>query len=211
MAEDGKTSQRNGSNSLFDPYFMHWQVSSSLFSFKHNIFHLEVRYLPAVQPAYNYHKDETAIDDETEEDEGGGDDEGEEEEEHENDEEEDGLVRDEEEGDGDTTGSKDASTTSGGGLSQQRRKSAAPHPPLRPSSKRKPRILFSQTQVYELEKRFNQQRYLSAPDREQLALQLKMSSQQVSLWAKWHFLMWEWRRQLGLGKKVGIFKDVKKF
>ncbi|VUZ51663.1 unnamed protein product, partial [Hymenolepis diminuta] len=44
------------------------------------------------------------------------------------------------------------------------------------------RILFSQTQVYELEKRFNQQRYLSAPDREQLALQLKMSSQQVKIW-----------------------------
>ncbi|VDO00604.1 unnamed protein product [Rodentolepis nana] len=53
---------------------------------------------------------------------------------------------------------------------------------LRSTSKRKPRILFSQTQVYELEKRFNQQRYLSAPDREQLALQLKMSSQQVKIW-----------------------------
>nr|VZI44968.1 unnamed protein product [Spirometra erinaceieuropaei] len=48
------------------------------------------------------------------------------------------------------------------------------------SSKRKPRILFSQVQVYELERRFNQQRYLSAPEREQLALLLKMSSQQVT-------------------------------
>ncbi|VDN12089.1 unnamed protein product [Dibothriocephalus latus] len=49
------------------------------------------------------------------------------------------------------------------------------------SSKRKPRILFSQVQVYELERRFNQQRYLSAPEREQLALLLKMSSQQVTV------------------------------
>lgn len=45
--------------------------------------------------------------------------------------------------------------------------------------KRKPRILFSQTQVFDLERRFRQQRYLSAPEREQLAVQLKMSSQQV--------------------------------
>ena len=45
--------------------------------------------------------------------------------------------------------------------------------------KRKPRILFSQTQVFDLERRFRQQRYLSAPEREQLAAQLKMSSQQV--------------------------------
>ncbi|VDL92488.1 unnamed protein product [Schistocephalus solidus] len=50
------------------------------------------------------------------------------------------------------------------------------------SCKRKPRILFSQVQVYELERRFNQQRYLSAPEREQLALLLKMSSQQVKIW-----------------------------
>ena len=62
-----------------------------------------------------------------------------------------------------------------------RRKSNTQATSSRSTSKRKPRILFSQIQVYELEKRFNQQRYLSAPDREQLALQLKMSSQQVSL------------------------------
>nr|CDS27357.2 Nk4 [Hymenolepis microstoma] len=52
---------------------------------------------------------------------------------------------------------------------QPPRKTTNNHQPsLRSTSKRKPRILFSQTQVYELEKRFNQQRYLSAPDREQL-------------------------------------------
>ena len=48
--------------------------------------------------------------------------------------------------------------------------------------KRKPRILFSQAQVYELERRFKQQRYLSASEREQLSLALKMSPQQVKIW-----------------------------
>lgn len=73
-----------------------------------------------------------------------------------------------------------------GSSTQQSRKTNTNHQQsLRSTSKRKPRILFSQTQVYELEKRFNQQRYLSAPDREQLALQLKMSSQQVSSQLSW--------------------------
>ncbi len=53
---------------------------------------------------------------------------------------------------------------------------------LKQKSKRKPRILFSQAQVYELERRFKQQRYLSAPERDQLATTLKMSPQQVKIW-----------------------------
>ncbi|KAL0276910.1 UNVERIFIED_CONTAM: hypothetical protein PYX00_004371 [Menopon gallinae] len=48
--------------------------------------------------------------------------------------------------------------------------------------KRKPRILFSQAQVYELERRFKEQRYLSAPEREHMAQQLKLSSTQVKIW-----------------------------
>ncbi len=48
--------------------------------------------------------------------------------------------------------------------------------------KRKPRVLFSQAQVYELERRFKQQRYLSAPEREQLANMLKLTSTQVKIW-----------------------------
>ncbi|XP_011501653.1 PREDICTED: homeobox protein Nkx-2.5 [Ceratosolen solmsi marchali] len=48
--------------------------------------------------------------------------------------------------------------------------------------KRKPRVLFSQTQVYELEQRFKQQRYLSAPEREMLAQSLKLTSTQVKIW-----------------------------
>ncbi|XP_078048912.1 homeobox protein Nkx-2.3 [Augochlora pura] len=49
-------------------------------------------------------------------------------------------------------------------------------------TKRKPRVLFSQAQVYELEQRFKQQRYLSAPERELLAQTLKLTSTQVKIW-----------------------------
>ncbi|XP_030058363.1 homeobox protein Nkx-2.6 [Microcaecilia unicolor] len=48
--------------------------------------------------------------------------------------------------------------------------------------RRKPRVLFSQTQVFELERRFKQQRYLSAPEREHLASLLKLTSTQVKIW-----------------------------
>ncbi|XP_012287551.1 homeobox protein Nkx-2.5 [Orussus abietinus] len=48
--------------------------------------------------------------------------------------------------------------------------------------KRKPRVLFSQAQVFELEQRFKQQRYLSAPEREMLAQTLKLTSTQVKIW-----------------------------
>lgn len=54
--------------------------------------------------------------------------------------------------------------------------------PINHVVKRKPRILFSQAQVYELERRFKQQRYLSASEREQLSAALKMSPQQVKIW-----------------------------
>ncbi|XP_048001759.1 homeobox protein Nkx-2.2a-like [Leguminivora glycinivorella] len=49
-------------------------------------------------------------------------------------------------------------------------------------AKRKPRILFSQTQVHELEKRFNAQRYLSAPEREEMAKYLHLTPTQVKIW-----------------------------
>ncbi len=51
-----------------------------------------------------------------------------------------------------------------------------------PRLRRKPRVLFSQTQVSELERRFRQQRYLSAPEREHLAHILKLTSTQVKIW-----------------------------
>ncbi|XP_068594804.1 NK2 transcription factor related 7 [Brachionichthys hirsutus] len=52
----------------------------------------------------------------------------------------------------------------------------------RPRPRRKPRVLFSQPQVSELERRFRQQRYLSAPEREHLAHVLKLTSTQVKIW-----------------------------
>ncbi|XP_029297841.1 homeobox protein Nkx-2.5 [Cottoperca gobio] len=48
--------------------------------------------------------------------------------------------------------------------------------------RRKPRVLFSQAQVYELERRFKQQRYLSAPERDHLAGVLKLTPTQVKIW-----------------------------
>ncbi|XP_029140035.1 homeobox protein Nkx-2.3 [Protobothrops mucrosquamatus] len=58
--------------------------------------------------------------------------------------------------------------------------SASERPKAR--SRRKPRVLFSQAQVFELERRFQQQRYLSAPERELLAGSLKLTSTQVKIW-----------------------------
>ena len=52
--------------------------------------------------------------------------------------------------------------------------------------RRKRRILFSQAQVNELEKRFNKSRYLSAPDREMLANGLNLSPTQVKIWFQNH-------------------------
>uniref|UniRef100_A0A3Q0RM07 Homeobox domain-containing protein n=1 Tax=Amphilophus citrinellus TaxID=61819 RepID=A0A3Q0RM07_AMPCI len=54
--------------------------------------------------------------------------------------------------------------------------------PQRPRVRRKPRVLFSQSQVSELERRFRQQRYLSAPEREHLAHTLQLTSNQVKIW-----------------------------
>ncbi|KAK8390273.1 hypothetical protein O3P69_010156 [Scylla paramamosain] len=47
------------------------------------------------------------------------------------------------------------------------------------SQRRKRRILFTQAQVYELERRFKQQKYLSAPEREHLASLINLTPQQI--------------------------------
>ncbi|XP_063847542.1 homeobox protein Nkx-2.2-like [Scylla paramamosain] len=52
--------------------------------------------------------------------------------------------------------------------------------------KRKRRILFSKTQTYELERRFRQQRYLSAPEREHLAALLDLTPTQIKIWFQNH-------------------------
>ncbi|XP_025190222.1 muscle-specific homeobox protein tinman-like [Melanaphis sacchari] len=52
----------------------------------------------------------------------------------------------------------------------------------RQRAKRKPRVLFSQDVISELEHRFNQQRYLSATERETMALRLRLTPTQVKIW-----------------------------
>ena len=51
---------------------------------------------------------------------------------------------------------------------------------------RKRRVLFTQAQVYELERRFKQQKYLSAPEREHLANMIGLSPTQVKIWFQNH-------------------------
>ncbi|XP_054854042.1 homeobox protein Nkx-2.6 [Eublepharis macularius] len=65
--------------------------------------------------------------------------------------------------------------------SQMRRDLDLPDCP-RPRQHRKPRVLFSQVQVFELERHFKQQKYLSAPERDHLASLLKLTSTQVKIW-----------------------------
>jgi len=52
--------------------------------------------------------------------------------------------------------------------------------------KRKRRILFSKAQTYELERKFRQQRYLSAPEREHLASLIRLTPTQVKIWFQNH-------------------------
>ncbi|XP_054483598.1 homeobox protein Nkx-2.5-like [Anoplopoma fimbria] len=70
--------------------------------------------------------------------------------------------------------SRDEASEAGRGASER--------PVQKPRSRRRPRVLFSQAQVFELERRFKQQRYLSAPEREHLASTLKLTSNQVKIW-----------------------------
>nr|XP_021403582.1 homeobox protein Nkx-2.5-like [Lonchura striata domestica] len=51
-----------------------------------------------------------------------------------------------------------------------------------PGPRRRPRVLFSQAQLLELERRFQRQKYLSGPEREQLAGLLQLSPTQVKIW-----------------------------
>uniref|UniRef100_A0A914VS28 Homeobox domain-containing protein n=1 Tax=Plectus sambesii TaxID=2011161 RepID=A0A914VS28_9BILA len=49
-------------------------------------------------------------------------------------------------------------------------------------TRRKPRVLFTQNQVYELEQRFKRQRYVSAQEREDLARTLNLTPTQIKIW-----------------------------
>ncbi|XP_003699576.1 uncharacterized protein LOC100882499 isoform X1 [Megachile rotundata] len=52
--------------------------------------------------------------------------------------------------------------------------------------KRKRRVLFSKAQTFELERRFRQQRYLSAQEREHLASIIRLTPTQVKIWFQNH-------------------------
>ncbi|XP_076341464.1 thyroid transcription factor 1-like [Tachypleus tridentatus] len=54
------------------------------------------------------------------------------------------------------------------------------------SQRRKRRVLFTKAQVYELERRFKQQNYLSAPEREHLANLIRLTPNQVKIWFQNH-------------------------
>ncbi|XP_071323925.1 NK2 homeobox 2b [Trachinotus anak] len=56
----------------------------------------------------------------------------------------------------------------------------------RSSRGRKRRVLFSKAQTFELERRFRQQRYLSAPEREHLAGLIHLTPNQVKIWFQNH-------------------------
>jgi hypothetical protein len=56
------------------------------------------------------------------------------------------------------------------------------HQPQQQQRKKRSRAAFSHAQVYELERRFNQQRYLSGPERADLAHALKLTETQVKIW-----------------------------
>lgn len=69
------------------------------------------------------------------------------------------------------------------GLSQQMIADIASHSanPMQFRKKRS-RAAFTHLQVYELERRFNHQRYLSGPERSDLARRLKLTETQVKIW-----------------------------
>lgn len=52
--------------------------------------------------------------------------------------------------------------------------------------RRKRRVLFTQAQIFELERRFKQQRYLSAPEREHFAHVIGLTPTQVKIWFQNH-------------------------
>ncbi|XP_006873869.1 PREDICTED: homeobox protein Nkx-3.2 [Chrysochloris asiatica] len=63
------------------------------------------------------------------------------------------------------------------GCTEEEEEPAAPKP-----RKKRSRAAFSHAQVFELERRFNHQRYLSGPERADLAASLKLTETQVKIW-----------------------------
>ncbi|XP_066467749.1 homeobox protein Nkx-2.8 [Tiliqua scincoides] len=63
---------------------------------------------------------------------------------------------------------------------------AGPSTAAAEEKKKRRRVLFSKAQTLALERRFRQQRYLSAPEREQLARLLRLTPTQVKIWFQNH-------------------------
>uniref|UniRef100_A0AAX7SZL0 Homeobox domain-containing protein n=1 Tax=Astatotilapia calliptera TaxID=8154 RepID=A0AAX7SZL0_ASTCA len=74
--------------------------------------------------------------------------------------------------------------------------------PEQSKKSKKRRVLFSKAQTLELERRFRQQRYLSGPEREQLARLLSLTPTQVKIWFQNH------RYKMKRGRAEGTLQDV---
>lgn len=65
------------------------------------------------------------------------------------------------------------------------------------SRKKRSRAAFSHAQVYELERRFSVQRYLSGPERSELAKSLRLTETQIKIWFQVSFEVflgnWKWK------------------
>ncbi|ETE56065.1 Homeobox protein Nkx-2.1, partial [Ophiophagus hannah] len=75
-------------------------------------------------------------------------------------------------------------------------------------SKRKRRVLFSRTQVQELEKRFEMQKYLTAPEREHLATVTRLTPNQVKIWFQNHRYKLKKLRGQPAEAKVGLQQEA---
>ena len=74
--------------------------------------------------------------------------------------------------------------------------------PDKSKKSKKRRVLFSKAQTLELERRFRQQRYLSGPEREQLARLLSLTPTQVKIWFQNH------RYKMKRGRAEGALQDA---
>ncbi|XP_003792007.1 homeobox protein Nkx-2.8 [Otolemur garnettii] len=82
--------------------------------------------------------------------------------------------------------SDESSPETGTPDSAQRLSAGSKSPGSDAEKRKKRRVLFSKAQTLELERRFRQQRYLSAPEREQLARLLRLTPTQVKIWFQNH-------------------------